>query len=183
MSLEPLAATRSFFRRSRAEWTVAKDQNVRLQSGWFSERDACYLASGKPVIAQSTGFEQFLPTGEGLFAFRTMDEVLAAVDTIESDYPKACRAARGDRRASTSRRRACAGSSWRTWASRERVLPLPHRQRRRLRLRPRHQPRASPKAHDRGIVTSATPGGERRARRTRRWPSRASGRGSPWAST
>ena len=82
------------FRRSRAEWTVAKDQNVRLQSGWFSERDACYLASGKPVVAQSTGFEHVLPTGDGLHAFRTMDEVLAAVDRVESDYPKACRAAR-----------------------------------------------------------------------------------------
>ena len=67
---------------------------MRLQSGWFSERDACYLATGKPVIAQSTGFEKFLPTGEGLFAFRTMDEVLAAVDVIETDYPRACRAAR-----------------------------------------------------------------------------------------
>ena len=73
---------------------MAKDQNVRLQSGWFSERDACYLACGKPVIAQSTGFEHFLPTGEGLFAFRTMDEILAAVDVIETDYPRACRAAR-----------------------------------------------------------------------------------------
>jgi hypothetical protein len=83
-----------FFRRSRAEWTVAKDQNVRLQSGWFSERDACYLATGKPVIAQSTGFEKFLPTGEGLFAFKTMDEILAAVDRIESDYERASRAAR-----------------------------------------------------------------------------------------
>jgi hypothetical protein len=82
------------FRRSRAEWTVAKDQNVRLRSGWFSERDACYLASGKPVIAQSTGFENVLPTGEGLFAFRTLDDVLAAVDRIESDYPRASRAAR-----------------------------------------------------------------------------------------
>ena len=94
MSLEPFGY-RAFFQQSRAEWTVAKDQNVRLQSGWFSERDACYLASGRPVIAQSTGFERFLPTGDGLFAFRTMEEVLAAVDTIESDYPRACRAARG----------------------------------------------------------------------------------------
>jgi hypothetical protein len=83
-----------FFRRSRAEWTVAKDQNVRLQSGWFSERDASYLSTGKPVIAQSTGFEHYLPTGEGLFAFRTMDEILEAVDAIEGDYAKACRAAR-----------------------------------------------------------------------------------------
>jgi len=83
-----------FFRRSRAEWTVAKDQNVRLRSGWFSERDASYLACGKPVIAQSTGFEKFLPTGEGLFAFKTMDEILAAVDKVESNYERACRAAR-----------------------------------------------------------------------------------------
>jgi hypothetical protein len=93
MSLEPFSY-REFFQGSRAEWTVAKDQNVRLQSGWFSERDACYLASGKPVIAQSTGFEGFLPTGEGLFAFRTMGEILAAVERIEADYAAACRAAR-----------------------------------------------------------------------------------------
>jgi hypothetical protein len=92
-SLEPFGY-QDFFRRSRAEWTVAKDQNVRLQSGWFSERDACYLASGKPVIAQSTGFEGFLPTGEGLFAFRTLDEIAAAVAKIEADYAGACRAAR-----------------------------------------------------------------------------------------
>ena len=93
MSLDPFGY-QEFFRRSRAEWTVAKDQNVRLRSGWFSERDACYLASGKPVIAQSTGFENHLPAGKGLFAFRTMDDVLAAVDAIESDYAGACRAAR-----------------------------------------------------------------------------------------
>jgi hypothetical protein len=93
MSLDPWGY-QAFFRSSRAEWTVAKDQNVRLRSGWFSERDACYLASGKPVIAQSTGFEKFLPVGEGLFAFRTMDEILAAIDAIESDYARACRAAR-----------------------------------------------------------------------------------------
>ena len=77
----PLAASldpwtyQAFFRTSRAEWTVAKDQNVRLRSGWFSERAACYLATGKPVITQSTGFENVLPTGTGLFAFRDMDEI------------------------------------------------------------------------------------------------------------
>jgi hypothetical protein len=92
-SLDPFGY-QALFRGSRAEWTVAKDQNVRLQSGWFSERDACYLATGKPVIAQSTGFEKFLPTGEGLFAFRTMDDVLAAIEVIERDYARACRAAR-----------------------------------------------------------------------------------------
>jgi hypothetical protein len=93
LSLDPFGY-QEFFRRSRAEWTVAKDQNVRLRSGWFSERDACYLASGKPVIAQSTGFENHLPVGKGLFPFRGMDDVLAAVDAIESDYAGACRAAR-----------------------------------------------------------------------------------------
>jgi hypothetical protein len=93
MSLDPWRY-QGFFRTSRAEWTVAKDQNVRLRSGWFSERDACYLASGKPVIAQSTGFEKFLPCGEGLFAFQTLDDILAAVDKVESDYERACRAAR-----------------------------------------------------------------------------------------
>lgn len=92
-SLDPWSY-QELFRRARGEWTVAKDQNVRLRSGWFSERDACFLASGKPVVAQATGFENVLPTGEGLFAFRTIDEVLAALDRVESDYPKACRAAR-----------------------------------------------------------------------------------------
>jgi hypothetical protein len=93
LSLDPWRY-QGYFRQSRAEWTVAKDQNVRLRSGWFSERDACYLASGKPVIAQSTGFENVLPCGEGLFAFRSMDDVLAAIDVVESDYAKACRRAR-----------------------------------------------------------------------------------------
>ena len=54
MSLDIFGAYPQFIRRSRAEWTVAKDQNVRLRSGWFSERDACYLASGKPVVAQAS---------------------------------------------------------------------------------------------------------------------------------
>ena len=65
--------------------TVAKDQNVRLRSGWFSDRSACYLAAGRPVITQDTGFGKFLPTGEGLFAFTTMEEILAALDRINSD--------------------------------------------------------------------------------------------------
>jgi hypothetical protein len=97
----PLAASldpwtyQAFFGASRAEWTVAKDQNVRLRSGWFSERAACYLATGKPVVTQSTGFENVLPTGTGLFGFRDMDEIVGAIETIEADYPAACRAARG----------------------------------------------------------------------------------------
>jgi hypothetical protein len=92
-SLDPFGY-QELFRGARAEWTVAKDQNVRLRSGWFSERDVCFLASGKPVIAQSTGFENDLPTGEGLFAFKSMDEVLAAIDVVEGDYPGASKKAR-----------------------------------------------------------------------------------------
>jgi hypothetical protein len=94
MSLDVFGAYPDYIRRSRAEFTVAKDQNVRLRSGWFSERDACYLASGKPVIAQDTGFSNILPTGEGLFSFITMEEILAAIDAINSDYPRHCTAAR-----------------------------------------------------------------------------------------
>jgi hypothetical protein len=85
---------RDYICSSRGEFTVAKDQNVRLRSGWFSDRSACYLAAGRPVITQDTGIGQFLPTGEGLFAFNTMEEILAAFEAINSDYEKHSLAAR-----------------------------------------------------------------------------------------
>jgi hypothetical protein len=85
---------RNYVRASRGEFTVAKDQNVRLRSGWFSERSACYLAAGRPVITQDTGFGCALPTGEGLFAFQTLDDILAAFDALTSDYARHSRAAR-----------------------------------------------------------------------------------------
>jgi hypothetical protein len=85
---------RDYILRSRGEFTVAKDQNIRLRSGWFSDRSACYLAAGRPVITQETGFSNCLPTGRGLFAFENMDDILAAVDRIESDYAAHSRAAR-----------------------------------------------------------------------------------------
>jgi len=94
MSLDVFGAYPDYFRRSRGEFTVAKDQNVRLRSGWFSERDACYLASGKPVVAQDTGFGNILPGGEGLFAFTTMEQAVAAIQTINSDYRRHCESAR-----------------------------------------------------------------------------------------
>lgn len=94
MSLDIFGKYPEYFRRSRGEFTVAKDQNVRLRSGWFSERDACYLASGKPVISQDTGFSNVLPTGRGLYGFTRMDEVLAAIDRINADYAGECAAAR-----------------------------------------------------------------------------------------
>ncbi len=85
---------RDYILSSRAEFTVAKDQNVRLATGWFSDRSACYLAAGKPVITQDTAFGRNLPTGCGLFAFRAMDDILAALEQIASDYEAHSRAAR-----------------------------------------------------------------------------------------
>ena len=84
---------RSYIQSSRGEFTVAKDQNVRLRSGWFSDRSACYLATGRPVITQETGFSNILPTGTGLFAFSTMHDILQALDAINSCYPRHSRAA------------------------------------------------------------------------------------------
>jgi hypothetical protein len=77
------------------EFTVAREQYVQWRTGWFSDRSACYLAAAKPVIARDTGFDRILPTGEGLFAFTTMDDVLGAVDAVVRDYPRHARAARG----------------------------------------------------------------------------------------
>ncbi len=85
---------RNYILNSRGEFTVAKDQNIRLRSGWFSDRSACYLAASRPVINQDTGFGSYLPTGKGLFAFQTMDDVLAAGDETHHDYAGNCRAAR-----------------------------------------------------------------------------------------
>lgn len=85
---------RRYIQRSRGEFTVAKDQNIRLRSGWFSDRSCCYLAAGRPVINQDTAFGNTLPTGRGLFLFRNLEDILAAVDTIESDYEPQRRAAR-----------------------------------------------------------------------------------------
>ena len=81
-----LPSYREYVRQSRGEFTVAKDQNIRLRSGWFSDRSACYLACGRPVITQDTGFGNVLPVGRGLFAFKTIDDIAVAVDAIESDY-------------------------------------------------------------------------------------------------
>jgi hypothetical protein len=73
---------------------VAVNLEVKSRSGWFSDRTAAYLASGKPVVVQDTGFSDDLPCGEGLFAFSNLDDAIAAIETIERDYPRHCRAAR-----------------------------------------------------------------------------------------
>jgi hypothetical protein len=88
-----LDAYRCRIASSRGEFTVAKDQNVRLRTGWFSDRSATYLAAGRPVITQETGFSSVLPTGEGLFAFSTRADVELALGTVEADYPHHARAA------------------------------------------------------------------------------------------
>ncbi|MCC6193378.1 MAG: glycosyltransferase family 1 protein [Burkholderiales bacterium] len=85
---------RDYIVASRGEFTVAKDMYVRPRSGWFSDRSACYLAAGRPVVTQDTGFGRVLPTGTGLFAFRTADDVLAAFDAINADYERHSQAAR-----------------------------------------------------------------------------------------
>lgn len=77
-------AYRTYIQRSLGEFTVAKEQNVRFRTGWFSDRSATYLAAGRPVITQDTGFGAVLPTGEGLMAFSTLDEAVEAVETVES---------------------------------------------------------------------------------------------------
>ena len=89
-----LEAYRAYVTGSRGEFTVAKDQNVRLRSGWFSDRSACYLAAGRPVVTQDTAFGKFIPTGEGLFAFQDIDDIVAALERINADYARHARAAR-----------------------------------------------------------------------------------------
>jgi len=89
-----LHSYREFIRFSRAELSVAKSGYVKAESGWMSDRTACYLASGKPAVVQSTGVEEHLPTGRGLLAFSTLDEALAAIEAVEGDYLNHCRAAR-----------------------------------------------------------------------------------------
>ncbi len=79
---------RDFIVTSRGEFTVAKDIYVRPNTGWFSDRSVCYLAAGRPVITQETGFSKFLETGRGLFPFSTIDEVQAAVAEISKDYAR-----------------------------------------------------------------------------------------------
>jgi len=85
---------REFIRGSWAEFGVAKSGYVHSRCGWFSDRSVCYLASGRPVLAQDTGFPTHLPTGEGLLAFDTMESALESIESIRRDYPRHSRAAR-----------------------------------------------------------------------------------------
>jgi hypothetical protein len=88
------AAYQAFLRGSKAELGVTKEGYVVSGCGWFSDRSACYLAAGRPVLAQDTGFGESLPTGAGLFNFATQDEALVAIAELNSDYGRHSRAAR-----------------------------------------------------------------------------------------
>ena len=91
---QDLDAYREFIRGSAGEFSVAKEQNIRLRSGWFSDRTATYLAAGRPAVVQDTAFDCALPTGEGLFAFADAEEARQALEAIIADYPRHCHAAR-----------------------------------------------------------------------------------------
>lgn len=83
-----------YIRASRGEFSVCKNGFVATNSGWFSDRSAAYLANGRPVVMQETGFSNHLPCGRGLFAVRTVDEAAAAIDQISSDYSQHAKWAR-----------------------------------------------------------------------------------------
>ena len=98
--LDPLSVAgtpaeyRRFIQGSKAEFGVAKSGYALSQCGWFSDRSVCYLASGRPVLAQDTGFAKWIPTGEGLLAFETVDDVLGGIETMNGNYPRHAAAAR-----------------------------------------------------------------------------------------
>jgi hypothetical protein len=83
-----------FIQQSKGEWSVAKHGYVASNSGWFSERSTGYLASGRPVVVQDTGFSTFLPAGTGLLSFSTLDEAVEALQTVNRQYKQHCKAAR-----------------------------------------------------------------------------------------
>jgi hypothetical protein len=89
-----LETYRQYIEASKAEWSVAKNGYVQGQSGWFSCRSACYLAAGRPVVVQDTGFSTVLPVGEGILPFKTMEEAVAAIREVEAHYTRHAKAAR-----------------------------------------------------------------------------------------
>lgn len=97
---EPLAVSfdydeyRRYIQHSKGEFSAAKGMNVALRSGWFSDRSVCYLAAGRPVVLQDTGFGDVLPTGRGLFAVRDLEDAAAAIGAIRDHYHEHSAAAR-----------------------------------------------------------------------------------------
>jgi hypothetical protein len=85
---------REYLRRSKGEWSVAKEGYVKSRSGWFSCRSACYLALGRPCVLEDTGWSHVYPTGRGLFAYQTLDEARAGIAAVNANYAAHSRAAR-----------------------------------------------------------------------------------------
>jgi hypothetical protein len=85
---------RSYIQGSRGEFSCVKPSYVKTRSAWISDRSLCYMASGKPVVVQDTGPSSFLPTGEGIVRFSSLEEAAEALATVNADYPKHCLAAR-----------------------------------------------------------------------------------------
>ena len=83
-----------YIARSRAEIGFAQNAYIKGRSGWFSDRWSHYLASGKPVLAQSTGFERWVPAERGLLSFNSLEEAVEGVSRINQDYRAHCQAAR-----------------------------------------------------------------------------------------
>jgi hypothetical protein len=87
------AAYRRYVHDARAEFSVAKPGYVKSKSGWFSDRSSCYLAAGKPVLVQETGFGTLLPTGRGVISFTSLEQAVHGVEEIQRHYPLHCQAA------------------------------------------------------------------------------------------
>ena len=84
----------AFIQKSKAEFSVAKHGYVISKCGWFSERSACYLASGRPVLVQDTGFTQWLAPEAGVVAFTSLEQAVAGIEDIQNRYAFHCQAAR-----------------------------------------------------------------------------------------
>ena len=83
-----------YIKQSKGEFSLAKHGYVVTRSGWFSERSAGYLASGRPVLGHDTGFSDWLKTDSGVIPFNTPEEALAGIDEINRNYTYHCRTAR-----------------------------------------------------------------------------------------
>jgi hypothetical protein len=80
--------------QSRGEFSAAKHAYVQTQSGWFSDRSVCYLASGRPVVLQDTGIGRWLPASPAVLTFSTAQQALECLESMRSDYGLRCRSAR-----------------------------------------------------------------------------------------
>jgi len=98
--VNPLEASRTveayqkFIANSKADLGIAKHAYVAARCGWFSDRSTCYLAGGRPVLHQDTGYTDWLPAGNGVFPFSSTEEILEALERLDSDYDAHARAAR-----------------------------------------------------------------------------------------